>query len=103
MCYVHFINGINVIEEELLFCKSIFEGTMTKDLFETTNKFMNHNNTKWENDLSVCTIGARAITGNYGGLQALIRQKAPEMIWTYCFIHRVFGITKNESIFKQRT
>ncbi|XP_060872696.1 zinc finger BED domain-containing protein 5-like [Metopolophium dirhodum] len=32
--------------------------------------------------------GARAMAGHYGGLQALIRKKAPEMIWTHCIIHR---------------
>ncbi|XP_008186759.1 zinc finger BED domain-containing protein 5-like [Acyrthosiphon pisum] len=28
------------------------------------------------------------MSSQYGGLQALIRQKAPEMIWTHCLIHR---------------
>ncbi|XP_025407445.1 zinc finger BED domain-containing protein 5-like [Sipha flava] len=28
------------------------------------------------------------MAGHYGGLQALIRKKAPEMIWTHCIIHR---------------
>lgn len=29
------------------------------------------------------------MAGHYGGLQALIRQKAPEIIWTHCLIRRV--------------
>jgi hypothetical protein len=50
---------------------------------------MDHNNIKWENCLGVCTDRARDMSGQYGGLQALIRQKAPERIWTYCLIYRL--------------
>lgn len=74
--------------EELLFCKSILSGTKAKDLFDITNNFMDHNNIKWEYCLGVCTDGTRAMSGQYGRLQALIQQKAPEMIWTHCLIHR---------------
>lgn len=69
----------NIIEE-LLFCKPIFGDTKAQTLFDITNDFMNCNNINWENCLGVCTDGARAMAGHYGGLQALIRKKAPEMI-----------------------
>ncbi|KAL4099012.1 hypothetical protein QTP88_023513 [Uroleucon formosanum] len=87
ICYIRFMDEINIIEE-LLFYKPIFRDTKAKTLFEITNDFMNCNNINWENCLGVCTDGARAMAGHYGGLQALIRQKAPEMIWTHCLIHR---------------
>ncbi|XP_060865035.1 zinc finger BED domain-containing protein 5-like [Metopolophium dirhodum] len=74
--------------KELLFCKPIFGDTKAQTLFDITNEFMNCNNINWENCLGVCTDGARAMAGHYGGLQALIRKKAPEMIWTHCIIHR---------------
>jgi len=38
------------IIEELLFFKSILSGT--KDLFDVTNNFMDHNNIIWENCLT---------------------------------------------------
>lgn len=60
-----------------------------------TNDFMNCNNINWENCLGVCTDGAKAMAGHYGGLQALIRQKAPEMIWTHCLINRSYWIRIN--------
>jgi len=37
------------------------------------------------------------MSGQYGGLQALIRQKAPEMIWTHCLIHREALASQNIS------
>ncbi|XP_022162790.1 zinc finger BED domain-containing protein 5-like, partial [Myzus persicae] len=82
ICYVRFMDGVDIIDE-LLFCTSILSGTKAKDLFDITNNFMDHNYIKWENCLGVCTNGARAMSGQYGGLQALIRQKVPEIIWTY--------------------
>ncbi|KAL4148669.1 hypothetical protein QTP88_002841 [Uroleucon formosanum] len=96
ICYVRFMDGVDIIEE-LLFCKFILSGTKAKDLFDITNNFMDHNNIKWENCLGVCTDGARAMSGQYGGLQALIRQKAPEMIWTHCLIHREALASQNIS------
>jgi len=48
---------------------------------------MVHNNIKWDNCLCVCTDGARTMSDKYGRLQALSRQKAPEIIWTHCLIH----------------
>lgn len=68
ICYVCFIDGIN-FAKELLFFKPIFGSTKGKDLFKITNKFMNHNNIKWENRLSGCTNSAPAIVGPYNGLQ----------------------------------
>lgn len=87
ICYIRFMDKTNIIEA-LLFCKPIFGDTKAQTLFDITNDFMNCNNINWENCLDVCTDGARAMAGHYGGLQALIRKKAPEMIWTHCIIHR---------------
>jgi hypothetical protein len=38
--------------------------------------------------VGVCTDGARSMSGCYGGLQAFIRSKVPETLWTHCVIHR---------------
>lgn len=48
---------------------------------------MNHNNIKWESCLGVCTDRARVMAGEYVGFQALIRQKALEIIKTHCLIN----------------
>lgn len=47
--------------------------------------------------MGVCTNGTRAMAGQYGGLQALIQQKAPKMIWTHYLIHQEFLASQNMS------
>ncbi|XP_023233665.1 SCAN domain-containing protein 3-like [Centruroides sculpturatus] len=40
---------------------------------------------KWENCVGVSTDGARSMSGQYGGLQALIKTEAPNAKWTHCW------------------
>ncbi|XP_067131393.1 zinc finger BED domain-containing protein 5-like [Centruroides vittatus] len=87
ICYVRFLDG-NSIVEDLLFCKSITGSTKAQDLFEILNIFMVENNLEWTKCVGVCTDGGRSMSGSYGGLQALIRNKAPDSVWTHCIIHR---------------
>ncbi|XP_067132430.1 protein FAM200A-like [Centruroides vittatus] len=49
---------------------------------------MVENNLEWTKCVGVCTDGGRSMSGSYGGLQALIRNKAPDSVWTHCIIHR---------------
>lgn len=87
ICYVRFIDG-NKIVEELLFCKSITARAKAQDLFEILDNFISENSMEWTKCVGVCTDGARSMSGCYGGLQAYIRTKAPEALWTHCIIHR---------------
>lgn len=88
ICYVRFINDDNNFHEDLLFCKDIKSGTKAVDLFEITDTFMTENRIDWSRCVGVCTDGCRSMSGQYGGLQALIREKAPAARWTHCLIHR---------------
>ena len=87
ICYVWFIDGKNIVED-ILFCKSITAGAKAQDLFEILDTFISENNLEWTKCVGVCTDGARSMSGCYGGLQALIRSKAPDALWTHCVIHR---------------
>ncbi|XP_075455233.1 protein FAM200A-like [Ascaphus truei] len=87
ICYVRFIDG-NDIVEDLLFCKTITAGTKAQDLFEILTTFIVENNLEWTKCVGVCTDGGHSMSGRYGGLQALIRKKAPYSMWTHCIIHR---------------
>ncbi|CAK1595799.1 unnamed protein product [Parnassius mnemosyne] len=49
---------------------------------------MIENNIKWENCVGVCTDVTRAMSGQYGRLQALIKTKAPNVKWIHCVIYR---------------
>ncbi|XP_067129334.1 SCAN domain-containing protein 3-like, partial [Centruroides vittatus] len=95
ICYVRYMEEANVCED-LLFCKEMTTGKAS-DLFAIINSYTEENNIQWENCVSVCTDGARAQSGRYGGLQALIKTKAPNGKWTHCVIHREALATKNIS------
>lgn len=48
------------------------------------------------------------MSGHKAGLQALVKKKAPEVIWTHCMLHRAALVSKNMSeelnnIFKKVT
>lgn len=94
ICYVRYIHETNVCED-LLFCRKICESGKATDLFKILDSYMIENNIKWENCVGVCTDGARAMSGQYGGLQALIKTKAPNVKWTHCVIHREALAAKN--------
>mgnify|MGYP002775206681 CR=1 FL=1 len=87
ICYVRFLAD-NIIVEDLLFCKSITGSAKAQDLYEILDKFFTENCLDWKKCIGVCTDGARSMSGKYGGLQALIRKKAPNAMWTHCIIHR---------------
>ena len=85
ICYVRYILE-TIVCEDLLFCRKICESGKATDLFEILNSYMTENNINWENCVGVCTDGARAMSGQYGGLQALIKTKAASVKWTHCVI-----------------
>ncbi|XP_075070632.1 protein FAM200A-like isoform X2 [Mixophyes fleayi] len=87
ICYTRFVDGDNIVED-LLFCKSITAGAKAQDMFQIIDTFMSENNLDWTECVGVCTDGGRSMSGCYGRLQALIRSKAPDALWTHCIIHR---------------
>nr|XP_023021166.1 zinc finger MYM-type protein 6-like [Leptinotarsa decemlineata] len=87
----------NTIVEDLLFCKSITGSAKAQDLFEILDKFITENGLNWGKCIGVCTDGARSMSGKYGGIQALIRKKAPNAMWTHCIIHREALASKSMS------
>jgi hypothetical protein len=87
ICYVRFIDSNNIVEN-VLFCKRITASAKVQDLFEILDTFISENSLEWTKWVGVCTDGARSMSGCYGGLQTLIRNKAPETLWTHCVIHK---------------
>jgi len=69
-------------------CKNIAGRARAEDLFEIVNDFFEEKKINWEDCIGVCTDGARAMAGKYGGLQALIWDRAPDMLWTHCILYR---------------
>ena len=88
-CYVRFIDfSLHSLVEELLFCKPIEVGCRGIDLFNIIDNFISTNNLDWENCISICTDGARAMSGSRSGLRSLIQERAPMAKWVLCMIHR---------------
>jgi hypothetical protein len=56
---------------------------------------MCENNLYWTKCVGVSTDGGRSMSDGYGGLQALVRRKAPDALWTHRIIHRE-GLTENQ-------
>ncbi|CAH0402530.1 unnamed protein product [Chilo suppressalis] len=96
ICYVRFLAD-NIIVEDLLFCKSIIGSAKAQDLYEIVDKFFTENCLDWKKCIGVCTDGARSMSGKCGGLQALIRKKTPNAMWTHSIIHREALASKSMS------
>jgi zinc finger BED domain-containing protein 5/7/8/9 len=96
IAYVRYDNG-DSLNEEMLFCKPIKEQATAKSLFDMLDQYLNDNDIDWKNCISMCSDGAQAMSGKKAGLQALIREKAPDMKWTHCMVHREALASKDMS------
>jgi hypothetical protein len=82
------------LNEDKLFCKPIKSRGTALEIFKIVDYFIKEKNIKWSDCVGVCTDGARVMAGNSQGLRALIKQSAPEAVWTHCIIHRKSLATK---------
>jgi hypothetical protein len=62
-----------------------------------TDTFICEKNTDWTKCVGVSTDSGRSVSGCYGGLQAPIRRKEPDALWTHLIIHREGLVTKHLS------
>uniref|UniRef100_A0A8P4GCM0 SCAN domain-containing protein 3 n=1 Tax=Dicentrarchus labrax TaxID=13489 RepID=A0A8P4GCM0_DICLA len=83
LAFVRFVDQ-NEMQEEFLFCKRLPERTTKNDI-------------SWAKCVALCTDGARAMAGLKSGLIALVRDVAPEVIWTHCMLHRESLVAKDMS------
>ena len=72
ICYVRFIDNDDNIVEDLLFCKPILTNRRAHELFAMLNNFFQENNLQWKYCVGLCTDGARAMSGLFGGLRTLV-------------------------------
>ena len=72
ICYVRFIDNDNNIVEDLLFCKPILTNCRAHESFAILNNFFQENNLQWKYCVGLCTDGARAMSGLFGGLRTLV-------------------------------
>ena len=87
ICKIRFIDNDDNIVEDLLFCKPILTNCRALELSAILNNFVLENNLDWKYCLGLCTHGARAMSGRFGGLRALVLGVAVNAKWTHCLIH----------------
>ncbi|KAL4083746.1 hypothetical protein QTP88_029062 [Uroleucon formosanum] len=87
LAYVRFIDDKD-IREEILFCEPLTTNATGKCIFDIIDNFFKQHNMQWQKCVSLCTDGARAMAGQYNGLQGLVKAVAPNIKWTHCIIHR---------------
>ncbi|XP_072380160.1 zinc finger BED domain-containing protein 5-like [Diabrotica undecimpunctata] len=76
IAYVRFCDGISLVEE-LLFWKPTELKATSLALFAVYNDYINKAKIEWKHCVGICTDGARAMSGKFYILQALVKQKSP--------------------------
>ena len=76
------------VSDNLLFCKALPLHTKGEDILKCLDAFFNEHSTPWENFAGIGTDGAAANTGINSGVVKRVKDKAPEVKWTHCFLHR---------------
>jgi hypothetical protein len=93
IAYVQYVEN-KTLNEDMLFCKPIESRETALAIFKIVDDFIKEKNIKWSDCVGVCTDRARVMAGNTQGLRALIKQPAPEAVWTHRMIHRESLATK---------
>lgn len=87
LVFVRYICG-KELKNEFLFCEPLQQTTKATDIMQKIQDFFDKNNLTWDIVGSICTDGAPAMMGVRSGFTALVKQKAPHVITTHCFLHR---------------
>ena len=87
LVYVRYVKGRD-IKEEFLFCSPLKTSSTSGDIFGVINDDFIRNKLDWSKVGSACTDGAPVMVGKNSGFVALVRQRAPDLIFTHCVLHR---------------
>ena len=87
MAFVRHVTEKNV-KEELLFCSELKTTTKAKDVTAKVEHFFDKENISWASLCGVCTDGAPTMLGAKSGFQTLLKNKAPNLVTTRCFVRR---------------
>lgn len=94
MCFIRYVDA-KKIDEDFLFCKILEQTATAADIFRTLDTFINKHELNWSKCVSLCTDGARVMSGHKSGVAARVRELSPECLWFHCSIHKEALAAKN--------
>ena len=87
LTFVRYVDGLE-IKEKFLFCKHLVTTAKATDVEKILDDFFASKGLSWSMVSAVCTDGTPAMIGCRSGLRALIKQDAPDVVFTHCMLHR---------------
>ena len=78
----------------MLFSKTLPARSTREQIFKALNEYMQEPEIDWKKCVGFCSDGARALTGRQSGVVAKVKDVAPDVTSTHCFIHREALATK---------
>ncbi|XP_042559411.1 zinc finger BED domain-containing protein 5-like [Clupea harengus] len=96
LAFVRFVDQ-DEMQEEFLFCKQLPGRATSSEIFRAIDDFFHEHHIPWPKCVALCTDGARATCGLKSGLIALVKDAAPQLMWTHCMLHRENLVAKDMS------
>jgi hypothetical protein len=93
IAYIRFVDSDKTVSN-FLFCKELPERTTGDEIFHATHKYLSENYLDWKNCVSVCTDGAKSMTGNVKSFVAKVREVNSDIEFHHCLLHREALVAK---------
>jgi hypothetical protein len=90
---IRFIDSDKIVSN-FPFCKELPDRTTGDEIFRATDKYLSENYLDWKNCVSVCTDGAKSMTGNVKGFIAKVREVNSYIGFHHCLLHRETLVAK---------
>lgn len=87
LCFVRYDYN-DCIHENVLFCNPLPSNTTGESLFKAFVEATELFEIDWNKCVSICSDGARALTGKNSGLITRLKTLIPNAQWVHCFLHR---------------